>query len=81
MGAVNAAERLRTRLMVAAQKFATEIADAVIEATGDLDLPAAEKPRKRRAPQRAAPYVEDVDPAAAAKAEAALAKLGIRKTG
>lgn len=33
------AERLRTRLMVAAQKFATEVADAVIEATGDLDAP------------------------------------------
>jgi hypothetical protein len=66
--------------MVAAQKFATELADAVIEASGEMDAP-EEKSRKRRAPQRAAPVMPDVDPAAAAKAEAALAKLGIRKTG
>lgn len=67
--------------MVAAQKFATEIADAVLEANGERDEPATIKPRKRRAPERAAADVGDVDPIAAAKAEAALAKLGIRKTG
>lgn len=77
------AERLRTRLMVAAQKFANEIADAVLEATGERATPAEEqRPTKRRSPQRPAPEVSgDVDPTAAAKAESALAKLGIRRAG
>lgn len=80
---MNNAERLRTRLMVAAQKFATEVADAVLEATGDRDEPEeVERPKKRRAPRRADPVVAgDVDASAAARAAEALAKLGIRKTG
>lgn len=77
------AERLRTRLMVAAQKFAAEVADAVLEATGEreeAEPPPA--PKKRRAPTRAAPVVDaSADPAAAKRAEAALAKLGIRRAG
>lgn len=80
---MNAAERLRTRLMVAAQKFATEIADAVLEASGEREEPEeAPAPKKRRAPTRSAPVVDGpVDPDAAKRAEAALAKLGIRRAG
>lgn len=71
-------ERLRTRLMIAAQKFANEIADAVIEATGVPEQAPEEKPR-RRAPQRAPRVVSGPtnDIARAAAAEA-LAKVGIR---
>jgi hypothetical protein len=73
------AERLRTRLMVAAQKFATEVADAVLEATGDREEADETPRRKRRAPERAPAVVKgDVDPVAAARAQQALAKLGIR---
>lgn len=78
------AERLRTRLMVAAQKFATEIADAVLEATGAREevADADERPRKRRSPQRPPPEVPStVDASASAKAADALAKIGIRRTG
>lgn len=68
-------ERLRTRLMIAAQKFATEIADAVIEATRE-DQP--EKPSRRRG-LRAAPAPKGpIDEKAAERAAAALAKIGIR---
>ena len=77
---MNNAERLRTRLMVAAQKFASEVADAVLEATGERDEPEERPaPKKRRTPQPPPPDVGDVDPAAAKRAEAALAKLGIRR--
>jgi hypothetical protein len=71
-------ERLRTRLMIAAQRFANEVADAVIEATGVPEKVAEEKPR-RRAPQRA-PRVVDGPTNADARAAAAdaLAKVGIR---
>lgn len=62
--------------MIAAQKFAQEIADAVIEATQEEQ---AAKLAKRRG-IRSAPCVPvSTDPAATAKAEAALAKLGIRR--
>ena len=69
--------------MVAAQKFANEVADAVLEATGEREeAEEAPAPKKRRAPTRAAPVVDTpVDPVAAKRAEAALAKLGIRRTG
>lgn len=82
-GAVSPAERLRTRLMVAAQKFATEIADAVLEASGERDEPEeAVAPKKRRTPTRSAPVIDaPEDPAASKRAEAALAKLGIRRAG
>lgn len=70
-------ERLRTRLMVAAQKFATEIADAVIEATREPDDEAPVE-RKRRG-VRPTPIVREVDAAASVKADAALAKIGIRR--
>ena len=40
-------ERLRTRLMIAAQKFATEIADAVLEANGTRDETVAQGRRPR----------------------------------
>ena len=69
-------ERLRTRLMIAAQKFATEIADAVIEATREDEAP---KLAKRRGLRSAPVMPASTDPAATAKAEAALAKLGIRR--
>jgi hypothetical protein len=80
---VSNAERLRTRLMVAAQKFAAEVADAVLEATGERDEPEERpEPKKRRSPTRSAPVVDaPADPAAAKRAEAALAKLGIRRAG
>lgn len=80
---MNSAERLRTRLMVAAQKFANEIADAVLEATGTRDEVSTveERPRRRR-PHREQPAIpaELVEPRAAVRAEAALARLGIRKS-
>ena len=80
---MNNAERLRTRLMVAAQKFATEVADAVLEATGEREEPEeVPAPKKRRAATRTAPVVDTpVDEGAAKRAEAALAKLGIRRAG
>ena len=75
------AERLRTRLMIAAQRFATEIADAVVEAAGAPEAVAEEPPRRRRG-VRPPPVVSgEVDPAASVKADAALAKLGIRRAG
>ncbi len=69
--------------MVAAQKFATELAEAVLEATGERQAVAEdERPKKRRSPQRPPPSVpSEVDPSASAKAADALAKIGIRRTG
>lgn len=76
-------EHLRTRLMIAAQKFANEIADALIETTDEpTRVVEREEKKTRRVPQRHTPAVAaDIDPAAAAKAADALAKLGIRKFG
>lgn len=72
-------ERLRTRLMIAAQKFANEIADAVIEATGSPEQPSAEARPRRRAPQRAPRIVDGpTNEVARAAAAEALAKVGIR---
>lgn len=72
------AERLRTRLMVAAQKFANEVADAVLEATGGEEAE-EQRPQRRRAPRRPPVAVADVEPKAAERAEAALAQIGIRR--
>ncbi len=74
------AERLRTRLMVAAQKFANEIADAVLEANGEPLGDRDVKPARRRAAERKAPLDPGpVDPEAARQAATALAKIGIRR--
>jgi hypothetical protein len=76
------AERLRTRVMIAAQKFAAELADAVLEATGktDEEKAAEEKPsRKRKTLREPPPPPTFIDPLAAKRAESALASIGIRK--
>ena len=74
-------ERLRTRLMIAAQKFAQEIADAVIEASVADEEPEERAPKRRRGTRPAPVVTGPVDPTASAKADAALAKLGIRRAG
>ena len=68
--------------MVAAQKFASEVADAVLEATGDQGEAPAPPVRRRRAPSRvpsivSAPTIPEDEGADRAAANA-LAKLGIR---
>lgn len=79
---MNHAERLRTRLMVAAQKFASEVADAVLEATGEQGEAPAPATKRRRAPTRVPSIVSapagPEDEGAARAASNALAKLGIR---
>jgi len=68
--------------MVAAQKFASEVADAVLEATGEQGEAPAPPVKRRRAPTRvpsvvSAPTTTE-DLGADRAAANALAKLGIR---
>lgn len=70
---------LRTRLLLAAQRFANDVADAVVAASAEE--PEAEAEPAKRAPRRRAmrppPLVQDVSEADERAGLAALAKLGV----
>jgi len=75
-------ENLRTRLLVAAQRFANEIADAIEEASGERERLQEERPRTRRTVRRAPPSVGPVSESALAEADAAIERAGLgRRTG
>lgn len=76
-------DHLRTRLLVAAERFANEIADAIEEASGEKDRVREESKPKvaRKRGLRAAP-AESVSESALAKADEILERSGFgRRTG
>jgi len=78
---------LRTRLIVAATRFANEVADAIEEAGGERAQPTAEssraeRPARRRQGVRAPTVAPPISADAQAKADAALERHGLgRRTG